>query len=214
MVDKAERTIMDMVEQGQITAEEGLRLINAMGNQKDTRESNETDSIVIAKKKEDYESASDTYQPSISPEEKHRLNQLKRWWILPFGVGLLITILGAVWMFNGYMNNGFRWGFWLAWIPFLLGIFILSVSFQTSHGVWVHVRVKQKPGERPQRIAISLPMPIGIIRWFFQNFGHRISGLKDQPVGQYVDILENLSAEEPFYVHIDEDGEEVEVFIG
>jgi len=214
MVDSAKRTIMDMVEQGQITAEEGLRLINAMGSQKEPHEVKESDSIVTVEPVEGNDNVSEPYQPSISPEEKHRLNQLKRWWILPFGVGLLITILGAVWMFNGYTNNGFGWGFWLAWIPFLLGVFILSVSFQTSHSVWVHVRIKQKPGETPQRIAISLPMPIGLIRWFLRNFGHRISGLKDQPVSQYADILENLSVEEPFYVHIDEDGEEVEVFIG
>lgn len=214
MVDKAERTIMDMVEQGQITAEEGLRLINAMGSKVETSESIETDSLVPVENVEVIEEKPESYQPTISPEEKRRLNQLKRWWILPFGIGLLITILGAVWMFNGYANNGFGWGFWLAWIPFLLGIFILSVSFQTSRSVWVHVRIKQKPGETPQRIAISLPMPMGLIRWILRTFGRRISGLKDQPIDQYTDILENLSAEEPFYVHVDEDGEEVEVFIG
>jgi len=214
MVDKAERTIMDMVEQGQISAEEGLRLINAMDGQKKAQDVNEADSLVPFEPIEVQEDESEPTQPTISPEERHRLDQLKRWWILPFGVGLIITILGAVWMFNGYSNNGFGWGFWLAWIPFLLGIFILSVSFQTSRSVWLHVRIKQKPGETPQRIAISLPLPMGLIRWFLRTFGHRISGLKDQPIDEYADIVDNLSVDEPFYVHVDEDGEEVEVFIG
>ena len=214
MVDKAERTIMDMVKQGQISAEEGLRLINAMGGQKKPKDVNEADSLVPVEPIEVQEDESEPTQPTISPEERHRLDQLKRWWILPFGVGLIITILGAVWMFNGYSNNGFGWGFWLAWIPFLLGIFILSVSFQTSRSVWLHVRIKQKPGETPQRIAISLPLPMGLIRWFLRTFGHRISGLKDQPIDEYADIVDNLSVDEPFYVHVDEDGEEVEVFIG
>ena len=214
MVDKAERTIMDMVEQGQISAEQGLRLINAMGGQKKPKDVNEADSLVPVEPIEVQEDESEPTQPTISPEERHRLDQLKRWWILPFGVGLIITILGAVWMFNGYSNNGFGWGFWLAWIPFLLGIFILSVSFQTSRSVWLHVRIKQKPGETPQRIAISLPLPMGLIRWFLRTFGHRISGLKDQPIDEYADIVDNLSVDEPFYVHVDEDGEEVEVFIG
>lgn len=214
MVDKAERTIMDMVERGQISAEEGLRLINAMGSKGDSTDVEEIDSLIPVEPGGVIEEESEPYEPAISPEEKHRLNQLKRWWILPFGIGLLITVLGGVWMFSGYANNGFGWGFWLAWIPFLLGIFILSVSFQTSHSVWFHVRIKQKPGETPQRIAISLPMPMGLIRWFLRTFGNRITGLKDHPVDQYADILENLSAEEPFYVHVDEDGEEVEVFIG
>ena len=143
------------------------------------------------------------------------MNRLKRWWILPFGIGLLITILGAIWMYSGYLANGFGWGFWLAWIPFLLGIGIIALSYQTSRSVWLHVRIKQKPGETPQRISISLPMPIKLTRWFFSAFGNKIPGLKDQPIDNYAEILETLSPEEPFYVHVDEDdGEEVEVFIG
>lgn len=215
MVDKTERTILDMIEKGQITAEEGLRLINAMGSPKESTNREESENIELVEPIETLEQEPEAYQSPISAEEKRRLNQLKRWWILPFGVGLLITILGAVWMFNGYNANGFSWGFWLSWIPFLIGILIVSVSFQSSHSVWLHVRIKQKPGQTPQRIAISLPMPLGLVRWFLRTFGHRISGLKDQPVSAYADILENLSAEEPFYVHVDdEDGEEVEVFIG
>jgi hypothetical protein len=39
--------------------------------------------------------------------------------------------------------------------------------------------------------------------------------MKDQPMDAYAEILNNLSPEEPFYVHVNEDdGEEVEVFIG
>jgi len=149
MVNKAERTILDMVEQGQISAEEGLRLIKAMSDQNKSTEVEADDSLVTVEPIEALENETEVYQPTISPEEQRRLNQLKRWWILPFGVGLLITILGAVWMFNGYAANGFGWGFWLAWIPFLLGIFIVSISFQTSHSIWLHVRIKQKPGGNP-----------------------------------------------------------------
>jgi hypothetical protein len=152
--------------------------------------------------------------PRISPEEQQRMKRLKRWWILPFGIGLLITVLGATWMYAGYTNRGFSWGFWLAWIPFILGIFTVAVSFQTSRSVWLHVRIKQKPGETPARISISLPMPITLAKWFMSVFGHKIPGLKDQPLGDLSEILETISPEEPFYIHVNEDDEEVEVFIG
>jgi len=90
-----------------------------------------------------------------------------------------------------------------------------AVSFQTSRSVWLHVRIKQKPGERPQRIAISLPMPVSLTRWFLNTFGKSIPGLRDQPIENFSEILNNLSPEEPFYVHVNEEGdEEVEVFIG
>lgn len=212
MPDNVERKIFDMVEQGQITAEEGLRLINAMGGYSDESEPSEDQGNAAFEVVQE-----DERMPTaqISEVEMRWMKRLKRWWVLPFGIGLIITTLGAVWMYAGYSAKGFGVGFWLAWIPFLLGIFILSLCFQTSHSVWLHVRIQQKPGEKPQRIAFSLPMPLSLTRWFLRTFGERIPGLKDQPLESYSEILNNLSPEEPFYVHVDdEDGESVEVFIG
>jgi hypothetical protein len=204
MTDQAERKVLDMVEQGTISAEEGLRLINAMEGTKKAGAEHAAEVIPVGEA-----------LPQISAEERRRTAKLKRWWVLPFGIGLLITVLGAVWMYSGYQAGGFGWGFWLSWLPFLLGIFLVSVSFQTSQSLWLHVRIKQRPGQSPPRIAISLPVPVGLTRWFLRHFGRQIPGLKDQPYGDYADILENLSPEEPFYVHVqEEDGEEVEVFIG
>ncbi|KUK46128.1 MAG: hypothetical protein XD73_1002 [Anaerolinea thermophila] len=216
MVNQAERKVLDMVGQGQISAEEGLRLINAMGRQ--SEQPSET---------EDYEASSADQElveinteeaaarPQIPKEELDRMKHLKRWWVLPFAVGLVITTLGAIWMYMGYTAKGFGFGFWLAWTPFLLGIFITAVSYQSSHGVWLHVRIKQKPGESPQRIVISLPIPLTLTRWVVSTFGDRIPGLKNQPVSEYSEILKGISPEDPFYVHVDErDGEGVEVFFG
>jgi len=216
MVDKAERKIMDMIEQGQLSVEEGLRLINAMGNEKESvPDPAGVIDDVQAEKTITIDDGQEMPGPRIPNEEKQRMNRLKRWWILPFGVGLLITTLGAIWMYMGYTEHGFGFGFWLAWLPFLLGIFIVAVSFRMNRSIWLHVRIKQKPGETPERISISLPMPIALTHWFFSAFGDRIPGLRDQPMENVADILENLSPEEPFFVHVnEEDGEEVEVFIG
>lgn len=216
-MEKAERTILDMVENGQVTAEEGLRLINAMSTTKaaapapDDVSPEEASSAAFSA--DTSEEATDA--PHMSEEEQQRMNRLKRWWVLPFGIGLLITSLGAIWMYSGYQTRPFGFGFWLALLPFLLGVFIMAVSYQTSRSVWLHVRFKQQPGETPQRISISLPVPIALTRWFISAFGNRIPGLKDQPLDDYSEIIKSLSPEEPFYVHVKEDdGEEVEVFIG
>ncbi len=214
MVDKAERKVLDMVEQGQISADEGLHLLNAM--KKDSDQSGIKENGVQGEVAYVPNSDGEGDHPQIPEDEMARMKRLKKWWILPFAVGLVITILGAIWMYMGYTSAGFGFGFWLAWIPFLLGIFIVAVSFQTNRSVWLHVRVKQKPGQSPERISISLPLPLNLAKWFFSAFGSRIPGLKEQPIGDISSILENLSPEEPFYVHVndDEDGEEVEVFIG
>ena len=213
MVDQSERKILEMVEQGIISAEDGLRLIDAMGAGKNAQGNvNNVLSEGVNVSIEDVLEPA----PRISDEELNRMKRLKRWWILTFGIGLLITTIGAVWMYSGYINRGFGWGFWLAWIPFILGIFVVAVSFQTSRSVWLHVRIKQKPGESPSRISISLPLPISLAKWFMSVFGHKIPGLKDQPLGDLSQLLDNISPEEPFYIHVndEDDGEEVEVFIG
>jgi len=214
MVAQAERKILDMVEQGLISAEEGLRLINAMGADKQDAAGEKGSP---AERVELFEA--DILEPSaprISEAELNRIKQLKRWWILPFAIGMVITTLGAVWMYSGYSNSGFGWGFWLAWIPFILGIFIVAVSFQTSRSVWLHVRIKQKHGQHPPKFSISLPLPLSLTRWFIGMFGYKIPGLKDQPMGDLSELLDHISPEEPFYIHVNdkEDGEEVEVFIG
>ena len=216
MVNQAERKVLDMVEQGQISAEEGLRLINAMdGQSEQPSESTDYEASSADRELVEIKAEEAASRPQIPQEELDRVKHLKRWWVLPFAIGLLITTLGAIWMYMGYSAKGFGFGFWLSWIPFLLGIFITAVSYQSSHGVWLHVRIKQKPGESPQRIVISLPIPLGLTRWVVTTFGDRIPGLKDQPVSEYSEILKSISPEDPFYVHVDEgNGEEVEVFIG
>lgn len=213
-MEKTERKILDMVEQGQITADEGLRLMNAMNagsaSQRPQADSFDGDVAFVP------EYPSEGRTSNIPAEEMARMKQLKRWWLLPFGIGLVILLLGAVWMYMGYSNAGFGFGFWLAWLPFLLGIAIVAVSFNARKGVWLHLKVTQAPGEWPQHIRISLPMPLNLAKWFFSTFGDRVVGLKDQSIGDFPTILETLSPEEPFYVHVNDDqhGEEVEIFIG
>ena len=213
-MDQAERKILDMIEQGALTAEEGLRLIDAMNVGK-----SEGDDLYNLSPEEVTVSADDILEPSeprISAEELERLKQLKRWWVFPFAIGLVITTLGALWMFAGYSRTGFSWGFWLSWIPFIIGIFVLALSFQSSRSVWLHVRIKQKRGESPPRISISLPLPLSLTLWLINTFGHKIPGLDDLPLGDISELLDRISPEEPFYVHVNDkdNGEMVEVFIG
>lgn len=213
MADQAKRKVLDMVEQGQISPDEGLRLINALDG---SNPENSPESVSVQGEVAFDPQDEDTpYSHSIPEEEIIRMKRLKRLWVLPFAVGLVITLMGAIWMFSGYQANGFGWGFWLAWIPFLIGIGFVAVSFPTSKGVWLHVRVKQKPGESPQRINISLPVPLRLVNWGFSTFGDKIPGFGEQKAGDFSEILKNLSPEEPFYVHVeDEDGEDVEIFVG
>ena len=216
MIDSAERKIMDMIEQGQLSAEEGLRLINAIGSNHQSEVQHDMSAEDLSGiSVPDLPDREETTFHGMPEEEKRRMKSLKRWWLLPFGIGLLFTALGAIWMYMGYTEHGFGFGFWLAWLPFLIGVFIVAVSFQTNRSVWLHLRVKEGSGGKKSNIAISMPLPLILTKWVVSNFGDRIPGIKDQPVGDVSEILEGISPEDPIYVHVKEDdGEEVEVFIG
>ena len=214
MGDQAERRVLEMVEHGVLSAEEGLRLIDAMAVGR-------TDVFYDDEFAPDIEevSAEDLLTPAVtnvSEKELARMKQLKRWWIFPFALGLLFTILGAYWMSTSYSRSGFGWGFWMSWIPFLGGIFVVAVSFQSSRNVWLHVRIKQKQGDSPERISISLPIPLTFTQWFISKFGQKIPGLKEQPLSETSDLLQKISPDEPFYIQVNDtdEGQRVEVFIG
>jgi hypothetical protein len=241
MANEEERLeILRMIERGDITPEEGMRLMHALSggrieeklaiertidvaNELSITDEIEDDEAAMPEEPEVDEPAEDipvapaqVVKEETQPETDARFARWKRWWILPMSVGAVITVISAFWMYQGYQNHPFGWGFWLSWIPFLIGVGLMTLAAMSSTARWLHVRVKQKPGQKPAVIAISMPLPFGLIKLVMRLFGHRIPQVKGQNIAEMVDMLDqNLSNDAPFYVHVDdEDGEQVEVFIG
>lgn len=140
----------------------------------------------------------------------------RAWWQWPFWIGIGVTVFAAGLMYLAYQGSGF--GFWFActWFPFLFGVAVMALAWASRTARWVHVRVQQKPGQKPERIAISLPIPLRLTAWALQTFGGQIPGMKNMNAAEMVMALRNVTPETPFYVQVDEgdDGEKVEVYIG
>ncbi len=158
-----------------------------------------------------YQSSTPNFSPLPADVEKWR-----RWWMIPLWVGVGMTVLTGALMYWSFTGQGFGFWFVCLWFPFLLGVALMALSYGSRRSRWLHVRVDQKPGERPQHIAISMPLPIRFATWFFHNFGHYIPDLQDKPIEEILHAVnENTNAENPFYVEVDEgDGEHVRVYIG
>jgi hypothetical protein len=160
----------------------------------------------------------ETVVPSAAAKEINKETRgWAEWWIIPFAAGVFFTVMGAVWMYQGYLAGGMRWGFWLAWIPFLLGVAVSAVSWMSRSMLWLHVRVRQRPGEKPGLIAISLPVPMRLVRW---GLGFARSRVNDEQQRGYMDMAyevledDDLITDTPLHVKVSEDGEEVEVYLG
>jgi hypothetical protein len=237
MDEQARMKILEMIENGSISAKEGLRLIEALNGEEAPPAISEPaaaspDADPAPFLAEEFVAAdqpqSTEYEPSAdaavedAPKTKttplpEDVEKWKRWWMIPLWVGVGILIISAVWMYSAYANSGIGFWFVCSWFPFLFGVGLAALSYGSRRSRWLHLRVDQKPGERPQHIAISMPLPIGLASWFMRTFGHMIPELRDKHVDEMLQaVSDNTNAENPLYIEVDEgeNGEKVKVYIG
>ena len=82
---------------------------------------------------------------------------------------------------------------------------------------WLHIRIRQAPGEKPARIAISIPFPIGLASWILRTFPQLVpEKSRGVDLGEILSELnEGINKDQPLVIQVDdEDGEHVEIFIG
>jgi hypothetical protein len=217
--------VLKRVERGELSPEEGAILLGALerGQELPSFETQPLDREVRVADMTEPEAPPATAEARL-PEQgevlpsnfltEAQIRRRKLVWLIPFLLGLLITSLGGIWMVQGYQKAGLGWGFWLSWIPFLLGVGLMALSWNLRRGCWLHVRIHQKPGSKPQKIDLSFPLPIRLGGWFFRNFGDRIPSLKDKHIDEILDAIQTgITPETPMVVQVDEDNEQVEVWI-
>ena len=205
--------ILEMIQNGTITSDEGLQLLEALGESQDAEEQE----YLRAKAEmeagpEDIQYASSTAFPAEDDFESW-----KSWWILPFWIGVGFTILGGWLMYLGWAANGIGLGFIAAWIPFLIGLGLLVLGWNSRTGPWLHVRIHQAPGETPQRIAFSFPLPVRFMAWGLRTFGSFIKNADLSGADQIILALGDYSpGDPPLSIDVDDgdDGEKVKIYIG
>lgn len=225
MVEKTERVqILEMIENGTISADEGARLLQAL--EKDDQATPD---------QQDSEGSNQHFQYSASSEEQSRVEPLngeviaevfdpqierwKRYWMLPLWIGIVFTIMGGFMMLWAYQTSGLSFWFACTWFPFLLGVAIMLIAWSSRSARWLHLRVQQEPGEWPRTIAFSFPLPLRFAAWFMRNFGQFIPRVNEIGIDfdRLIEVFsETTTPDTPFYVEVDEgdNGEIVQIYIG
>jgi hypothetical protein len=239
--------ILEMLENGKISAEEALALIHALGPEDEASPDQSPPAIPPATGLEaagattDQAPAQETPASAAPPGEptgqgaahekaepeilgnvqtKGIPPEWARWrqfWSIPFWVGVGTTILGAVFMYMAMQNSGLGFWFFCTGVLFTIGLILMIVGWQSRTARWLHLRVTQAPGERPQNIAFSFPIPLRLTGWFLRTFKHRIPNMEPANLDEIIVALgESTSPENPLYVEVDEgeNGERVEIYIG
>jgi hypothetical protein len=212
MTDSERSKILKMVEDGKITPEEGLRLMNVLGE----APLDDGDEPAPASRQEppspqpDVQSASEP-----DPDLAKTVATARSLWMIPLWIGVVITTFGGWIMYENVHSSAIGvWFFCLGFPIFFLGVLIILLGLGSRTACWLFVSVKQEPGNFPRRIMIGFPLPLNLASWFMRNFGHKIKGLRNIPVDQILVAVGN--SEEPLIVNVDEgeEGEKVQVFIG
>lgn len=141
----------------------------------------------------------------------------KQWWAIPLWVGTGIFAVGAILMAWGNYGRHLFW-FVCGIFPLLLGLLVMLLAFWSRKARWLHVRVRESSEGRRSNVAISMPLPTRLVGWFLKTFGSRIPGLREQPqvIRSMPEIMAALDASggDPLIVEVNEpNGAEVRVYI-
>jgi SHOCT-like domain len=241
------RLILEMIASGKISASEGLRLLNTLGevNEPEAGEDDHgvaetvedapattADPVAVSTSVQSpaaeipeadppaSEAPPATAMPGGEPYSRPQppdIERWRRWWMVPLWIGVGITVLGALLLFWVIQRAGVGFWFFCSSIPFLTGLVVLVLAYQSRTAHWLHVRIHQRRGDWPQRINLSFPLPIRLTAWFLNRFGDRIPGLQKTSLDEIIQALDRTTTpENPIFVQVDEGeaGERVEIFIG
>jgi SHOCT-like domain len=240
--EEERRLILEMIANGKITAEQGLNLLQSLPADEETTDEDSEPvfddtsqpnfaALPLAAVPEELppgaeQASSSESIPPVEPVDDTASDQAsaampdfarwRRFWVIPLWIGVGITVISALLLFWAQQASGVGFWFFCAGVPFTLGIVLIVLAWQSRTARWLHLRVHQSPGERPQNIAISFPLPLRLSSWFLRTFHYRIPGMEGVSLDEAMSVLDkSTSPDQPLFIKVEEDdGERVEIYIG
>ncbi|MCP4543108.1 MAG: DUF2089 domain-containing protein [Chloroflexi bacterium] len=183
--------ILELIEAGEINAEEGARRLEAFS-----------------------ESIGAPERP-VTPHTPISRPALVEWlWQVVFWIGVALMAVGGLLVASVYTERLVTgWSAW-GWIIFLLGMVVGLVGWWLQRAPWLSVRVQPSDGPK---INIALPLPLTLIAWGLRIARPFVPQLEETGADEVLLALrDGMKEGQPFLVEVDEgdDGERVQVYIG
>ena len=209
MTDQERSQILKMIENGKISPEEGLRLMQ-------TLEQSPAEDEIQAAEAAAGKGSGDAAQSDFDADSRFARVKAtaRRLWQIPLWIGIGITVLCALGMYGIMRGPGMNFWFYFLMLPLLVGVAVIALAVGTRQARWIFVDVRQKNGQRPEHIFLGFPLPLRLTAWFLRTFGNMIPNLKKTNVDEVIQIIEmGLPGDSPMIVNVDEgdEGERVQV---
>jgi hypothetical protein len=219
MTDSERQQILKMIEDGKISAEQGLVLMQALDQEPEDISEDEPARLeapeveVLPSFAPDMGSSAQA-EPASDPEFERKINRFRRLWVIPLWLGVAVTVAGAYGMYTALQSSGFGFWFYFAWLPFLLGVLLVALGFSSRTSRWIYMNIEQRPGQSPQRIILAFP--ISLVNWVLKFTQGSLPGNDRGATNEVMSALfESTRSNEPLMVDVHEDdGEHVQIYIG
>jgi polyhydroxyalkanoate synthesis regulator phasin len=198
-MNEEQKTILKMVESGQITAAEAATLLE----------------LVSESEPVDSEHVQEEQRFSTGVKEREReWPRTRPYWLYPLSAGLVVMLVGGAVVTTAYQRGRVSPWTWLCgWIPLFLGLSVVAIAAWTRTAHWVHLRVISQE----DRVVLGFPLPlrltalaVGIARRFIPQF--RDTGIDEAFLG----LRDGLHDDQPITLEVnDEDeGEHIQIYVG
>jgi hypothetical protein len=210
MSSEERKKILQMLEEGKISAEQAASLMRAL--EEDVDEVDAVEAEVL----ETGTSAADERTDSSHFEEVK--SRARRFAMIPLWVGVFISVVSAWAIYAVQQAAGVNFWFFCLLVPFLFGVLLIALGARGQSSKWLYVNVDRRNAQEwPRNITLGFPLPFGLTAWFLRNFGHNIHGMRNTSVDEIIQILDATGkSDAPLIINANdgEDGEHVQVYIG
>jgi hypothetical protein len=202
-MSEARQQVLQMLQDGKLTAEQAQELLAALEPAPTGDDGSEAIEGEI-----------------VAPVEPPDMDRFRRFWQYPFFILLAVLLMVGLGLRSLYQSSEGAITFWFFCVLniFILTFFLTVLAFMSRSAPWLHVRVREKRG---RKIAISLPLPMGLAQWgigIARNFvPEKEQGNMDMAAEFIRSARHDMKGPdtEPLMINVDdEDGDQVQVFIG
>jgi hypothetical protein len=214
MSSEERKKILQMVQEGKISAEEAASLMRAL----------EQDSAEAQVEVLEAGTSSGDGRADASHFEEVK-SRARRFAMIPLWIGVFISVVSAWAIYAVQQSAGVNFWFFCLLVPLLFGVLLIALGAGGQSSKWLYVNVDRRNAEDwPRNITLGFPLPFGLTAWFLRNFGQNIHGLKNTSgavpwtnVDEIIQILDATGkSDAPLIINANdsEDGEQVQVYIG
>jgi SHOCT-like protein len=210
------RKVLQMVQDGKISAEQAASLMRALDTDPDPAEA-EVEVIETG--------AAAGGERSDAPEFEEVKARARRFAMIPLWIGIAITVLSAWGIYSVQQSSGLNFWFFFLMIPLFIGVLLIALGASGQTSKWLYINVDRRNAhDGPRNITLGFPLPLGLTAWFLRTFGHKIRSMGNTSeavpwtnVDEIIQILDATGKSgAPLIINANdnEDGEHVQVYIG